>query len=122
MKGLIREDRYKDSPRKGGKNMSDEISMPKWKRSTKVGDPVVWHDENGNPHNALIICVFPAQESGMGLLNIMLPSPDENQEDSYGRQIHRETSCMHKSSSNVHGRYWRYLDEEPNPYVAPEQK
>ena len=90
-------------------------------RELKIGDHVVWHDSKGNPHNALVICNFgqtgrPAEE---GCINVVMASPDENEDDTYGRQIRRETSQVHKSRQNAHGGYWRFPEEEPNPYVAP---
>lgn len=54
-----------------------------------------------------------------GRINVVIASPDENEDDGYGRQIRRETSQVHKSKQAAHGCYWRFPDEAPNPYVAP---
>jgi len=82
-----------------------------------VGDVVVWHDSVGTPHKALITAVWSKT-----CINVVFVSTDENKQDSFGRQIERATSCQYKTLSPVHGFYWRFEDEEPNPYVAPLEK
>lgn len=86
----------------------------------EVSKVVVFHDPSGKPHNALVTAVW----SGLpiGCINVVVVSSDENKGDQYGRQIERYTSLCHKDYTKVHGFYWRFSDEEPNPYVAPEQK
>lgn len=85
-------------------------------RQPKVGDVVIWHDPTGVPHNALLTAVWSPT-----YVNLVIVSGDETRTDSYGRQIERNTSQTHKSQTKVHGNYWRYEDEEPNPYVPPQQ-
>lgn len=81
-------------------------------RMPVVGGVVVWHDSKGTPYNALVTCVW-----GATCINLVVVSSDKSKEDSYGRQIERYTSQTHLG--NVHGNYWRFVDEEPTPYKAP---
>lgn len=85
-----------------------EVRMP------EVGDPVVYHDPVGTPFNAVVICVWSAV-----MINLVTVEDDPTRSDSYGRQIRRITSCQHKSITTVHGNYWRWDNEEPNPIVQP---
>lgn len=118
------------------------------KRRPRVGDVVVFHDPKGTPHNALIKCVFDCQRvvtddkgdpvedtEGLGrfkmedypvddltdlpLVNLVHVSGDKERQDGCGRQTEIVTSLQHKVSSGVHGFYWRFDWEEPNPYRAP---
>ena len=82
-------------------------------RNVKVGDPIVYHDPVGKAHNAICTANW-----GM-CINFVYVSSDESKTDQYGRQIERQTSMSHASANNVHGFYWRFLDEEPNPYKPP---
>jgi hypothetical protein len=83
-------------------------------RTPCVGQPVVWHDSVGKAHDAIVTVAWSPT-----MVNVVFVSSDEAKQDSYGRQIERATSCQHKSVNQVHGYYWRFQDEEPNPYVAP---
>ncbi len=118
------------------------------KRRPRVGDAVIFHDSKGAPHNALIKCVFDTQrvvtddqgdpvkaEEGEGrfqmedypaddltnlpLVNLVHISGDKERQDSCGRQTEIVTSLQHRGQSTVHGFYWRFDWEEPNPYRAP---
>ncbi len=93
-------------------------------REPKIGDVVVYHDEKGVGHNALIICVWghPEEYVEKGCLNMVIVNSDPSMDDSYGRQIVRPTSIPHGSRMPVHGNYWRWPDEKPNPYVEPAAK
>lgn len=84
------------------------------KRMPKVGDVVVYHDELGAPHNALLTAVWTEDT-----VNLLYISGDEERHDSYGRQIERATSLLHGSKQDVHGNYWRYQEEAPNPMKEP---
>jgi hypothetical protein len=95
-------------------------------RHPQVGDAIVYHDENGGAHNAVVTCYWgqPTLPDGkenedIGCLNLVFVSGDESRHDQYGRQIERLTSIAHKSTMHVHGFYWRWPDEEPNEYIAP---
>lgn len=85
-------------------------------RVPMVGETVVFHDPTGRPHNALITNVWSNT-----MINLVHMSGDAERQDSYGRQIERVTSLQHKSVNSVHGFYWRFAEEEPNPYIAPQQ-
>ena len=115
------------------------------KRRPRVGDVVVFHDPRGKAHNALVKCVFDTQrvvkngeeyvkdENGnplmedypvddltdLPLVNLVHVSSDKDRQDSCGRQTEIVTSLQHCRSSTVHGFYWRFGWEEPNPYRAP---
>lgn len=85
-------------------------------RLVKVGDSVVYHDEVGSPRNALATAVHGPQ-----CINILIVCSDPAMTDQYGRQIARVSSCSHASSNGTaYGRYWRFMDEDPKPYVAPQ--
>lgn len=117
------------------------------KRRPRVRDVVVFHDSKGEPHSALVKCVFDHQrpvkdEKGeyvmnadtgcpvmedipaddlteLPLLNLVYVSGDKSRQDQCGRQTEIVTSIQHKAGSTVHGYYWRFDWEEPNPYRAP---
>jgi len=83
----------------------------------KVGDVVIYHDERGVAHNALLTSAWEGTENPT--VNLVYVSSDPDMHDSYGRQIKRESSVIHVSTSTVHGRYWRRPLESPIPYKAP---
>ena len=83
-------------------------------RTPKIGDVVVYHEPDGAARNSLVTAVWSPP-----LVNLVHISGDDARTDSYGRQIERPTSVSHASQMPVHGRYWRWPDEEPNPIVAP---
>ena len=83
-------------------------------RMPEIGEVVVFHDANGRPSNALVICVHSET-----CINLVRVEDDENRQDTYGRQIDRPTSISHGSREGVHGFYWRYPEEEPNKYKSP---
>ncbi len=87
-------------------------------KKPEVGDPVVYHSPSGVPRNALVTAVFQRAEHDW-LVNVVFVSGDPERQDSYGRQIERNTSTMHAAAAKVHGNYWRWPNEEPNPYQAP---
>lgn len=83
-------------------------------RTPRVGEPLIWTDAVGVDHDALATAVWTPT-----CINVVIVSSDESKTDQYGRQIERHTSQTHKSVNNVHGYYWRFPDEEKNPYVPP---
>ena len=92
-------------------------------RHPKVGDAVIYHDEEGKPHNALIKAVW---DNGGDwtydyppLVNLVFISGDKARQDSAGRQTEIVTSLSHKHEHNVHGFYWRWEDEAPNEGIKP---
>lgn len=86
----------------------------------EVGDVVVYHEPDGQGRNALITSVHGG--SPYYLVNLIFVSGNENETDVYGRQTSRATSVTHKSNTDVHGNYWHYLEETPNPYKEPLKK
>jgi hypothetical protein len=117
------------------------------KRRPRVGDVVIFHDGSGKARNALLKAVwdqsrsvtddegnFVVDEKGVYVtepsfasddltelpcVNLVYVSGDPSREDGCGRQTQIETSVVHKSHQAVHGNYWRFAWEDPNPYRAP---
>ena len=87
------------------------------RKDVHLHDLVIWHDSVGKPHNALVTAVW-----SQNCINVVFVSDDANKQDNYGRQIERATSCNYKTQMNVHGFYWRFVEDEPNPYIAPEER
>lgn len=85
-------------------------------RIVRVGEPVIWHDPQGRPHHALVTAAWTPV-----CINVVIVDPNEGSTDSYGRQIVRHTSQNHRNQMPVHGFYWRFPEEEPNPYTSPMQ-
>ena len=83
----------------------------------KVGDVVIYHDETGVPHNALLTATWAGNENATS--NLVYVSGNESETDPYGRQLKRESSVSHASNNQAHGRYWRRADEKPNEYKPP---
>lgn len=82
-------------------------------KTVSVGDAVRYYDEYGNARMALVTAVWgDVHYSGNGemldapSINLVFVSPDESMTDSWGRQIGRESSLVHKSSQPAHGQYW----------------
>ena len=67
------------------------------------GRHCVYGDPKGIEHPAIITRVWGPQCVNLAYVNM-----DEGQEDSYGRKIARNTSCMHQSIQQAHGNYWRF--------------
>lgn len=86
-------------------------------RKLEVGSAVVYVDQFGKPHNALVSIVWQSvdsyrSDSGEPGCNLVLISGDASKTDQYGTQIERETSVVHMTKQPAHGRYWRWSDEE----------
>jgi hypothetical protein len=108
-----------------------------WKlEQPHVGDVVIFTDEHGIDHNALVTAVFgevthfPADGEDVGVrpgsmpcLNAVWVSGNEEKQDPYGRQIERDhTSIVHATYQPAHGVYWRWPGEPKNPIVEPTEK
>lgn len=88
----------------------------------EVSKPVVFVDGTGKQHSALVTCVFGDPGKSVPCINIVLVDDDANRQDSYGRQIRRETSVVHRSSQAGHGYYYMMPGDIPNPIVQPTLK
>jgi len=78
-----------------------------------VGQQVVYVDEHSKPHPALITIWWPGLmgiEGHMGC-NLIYVSGDSAREDTYGRQMERDTSVVHKAHQPAGGKYWCWPDE-----------
>lgn len=84
------------------------------KREIHVGDVVVYHNPVGKAFKALVTAVWSTV-----CLNVVVISGDETKTDTYGRQIERYTSLSWGGNMTVHGNYWRFEDETPNPIAVP---
>lgn len=101
----------------------------------KPGDAIVYTDQVGKRHNALVTVVHGSFYEGalwtedevreawkdcsdeqvkmmegtahyVPCINLVFVTADESKTDPYGRQIARETSCQHRSQTTAHGFYW----------------
>lgn len=101
------------------------MEITKELRQPKIGDHVIFFDQFGMPHDALLTAVWgdvgvrkytvneqPVVEDFYPSVNVLLISPDERREDSYGRQIERQTSVVHSNDQSAWGNF----------YCFPEQK
>lgn len=84
-------------------------------REYKVGQSVVFVDSFGHEHNALVtiwwgLDCYTSSSGELGC-NLVIVSKDEQKDDSYGRQIERHTSVVHKSKQSASAFYWRWADE-----------
>jgi hypothetical protein len=70
----------------------------------EIGNHVVYVDEYGKGHNALVTEVWGGGDTPS--LNVVYVETDDSKTDQYGRQLHRATSAVHKSNQGAHGRYW----------------
>ena len=73
-------------------------------RKLEVGSNVVYVDQYGKPHNALVTVVW-GDPTGQPGCNVVFVSADESKRDQYGSQIERETSVVHATLQSAHGRY-----------------
>jgi hypothetical protein len=74
-----------------------------------VGTPVVYVDEVGVKHTALVTTVH-GQTLGENAINLVYVSGDESQTDPYGRQIARASSVSAEGPHAAHGRYYYVLN------------
>lgn len=88
-------------------------------RQYKPGQIVLFTDENGKTHNAIVTCFHYGYNSveehksrhGEPCINLVYTSSDERKEDCYGRQLERNTSVVHKSHQWANGMFYRFPDE-----------
>ena len=88
-------------------------------REYRVGQPVIFVDAFGKKHDALITTWWNGQQTIESYLsqygdpgcNLLYVESDELKTDSYGRQIVRQTSVIHKSKQAANGNYYCWPDE-----------
>jgi hypothetical protein len=73
----------------------------------EIGDTVVYVDEVGQAHNALITANFMGAAAPDPSLNLVFVSDKDSEVDQYGRQIKRETSVVAEKNQAAHGRFWK---------------
>lgn len=90
-------------------------------RKVQVGDAVIYCDEKGKDHNALVQAVHGVGDEPHCCINVMFVSGDSDRQDSHGRQTEHPSSVMRSSADGVaHGYYWRFSDEPRIPYRQPQ--
>lgn len=90
--------------------------MDKPLREPRVGESVIHCDARGQDIPALVTAVWSDD-----CINIVFVSTDAARQDSYGRQVERETSHLHASRQPAHGMYWRFPEEDRNEYTPPKE-
>lgn len=75
----------------------------------KVGKPVTFVDQRGQEHAALVTAVWGDEypETGQPGINVVYVSENVEEQDTYGRQIKRESSIVHQSGQKAPGFFWR---------------
>ncbi len=73
----------------------------------KVGQKVSFVDPKGVTRDALVTA-----EWGPKCINVVFVSDDATRQDSYGQQIERSTSLVHRQSQQAHGNYWYAVSED----------
>lgn len=88
--------------------MTDPVLYPDGygDKHSAVGGSVVYVDEVGVPHDALVTSVWGAK-LGENAINVVFVSGAEDQRDQYGRQIVRATSVAADGPQAAHGRFYR---------------
>ncbi len=111
-------------------------------RTLEVSDVVIFVDERGIQHNALVTavhgeiyeCQWREDIEGVGghwnteiiegkgpvrlqipCINLLYLSGNPNKQDPYGRQCEHETSVVYKDDNTAHGNYFMFPGDTPNP-------
>lgn len=75
-------------------------------RKPMAGDSIVYIDSYRQPHNALV-----TEGWSETCVNLVLVSSNESERDSYGRQLDRQTSCVHRSCNSAGANCWIWPGE-----------
>ena len=96
-------------------NAETGVSLSMNERVAQYGQAVKYLDELRIERDAVVTAVWSPT-----CINIVIVSKDESKQDSYGRQIERETSLMHQSTQGEYaiGKCWRFVDEVALPVRA----
>lgn len=93
------------------------VGMPKLS-GLRVGGHVIYVDAEGRQNDAVVTAIWGDPEKDVPCINVVFVSGDPARSDSYGRQIERETSVVHRSNQLAHGRYYMMPGDTPNPVAA----
>lgn len=92
-------------------------------RSYDLNSQIVYVDPKGVRHSAIVTVWWANGADGQNEIkeyvsasgepgcNLVFTSKDPERKDSYGRQIERATSVVHKSKQPAHGSFWCWPDE-----------
>lgn len=73
-------------------------------------EAVIFVDEYGNEHNALVTNEFgdPSRPEAPMAINVAYCDPSDGATDQYGVQLVRKSSVVHESQQSAHGMYWKW--------------
>lgn len=75
-------------------------------KELKVGDALIYTDELGKEHNALVTNWW-----GETCCNLLFVVDEVSKRDPYRQQIERRSSNSHRSVVQAPGNFWRWPDE-----------
>ena len=82
-------------------------------KTLKMGGPVIYVDHRGVERDALVTQIWgPVDdlENNPPSINLVYVSGDEDKDDSWGRQIDRDSSVVHEKHQGAHGNKWRLAE------------
>lgn len=88
----------------------------------RVGSRVIYVDTVAVQFDALVTAVWGDPATQVPCINLVFVTKDEAMQDSYGRQISRQTSLCHRSVNPAHGQYYMMPGDTPNPVQQASQK
>lgn len=92
-------------------------------RKFEVGAHVIYVDPTGKPRNAIvniwwdnyrgvkIVDGVLVQGENIPGCNVVFVTDDVQKTDTYGAQLERATSVIHRKNQPAHGNYWCWPDE-----------
>jgi hypothetical protein len=87
----------------------------------RVGGRVIYVDPVAVQHEAVVTAVWGDPSNCVPCINIVFVNKDDSMQDSYGRQIARQTSLCHRSVNPAHGQYFMMPGDTPNPIQKASQ-
>lgn len=77
-------------------------------KQVRIGDAVTYYDPHGIRRPALVTAVWGREvyDQDPPSINLVFVSDRPEEEDSYGRQIRRQTSVVHQTNQPAHGQCW----------------
>lgn len=85
------------------------------KEQVEIGQPITYVDHHGVPRPALVTQVWgecryddDGKLCNAPCINIVCVSLDEKKDDSWGRQVERDSSVVHEMDQQAHGNFWRF--------------